>query len=114
MTDITMRQGNDLKVVVSVTDQAGDPVDISGASEITWAVSESVDSETTILEKRLSLEEILQAGVTAFSFEISSAESAAIEVGIYYHEALVVTADDKAYTTLSGQFTITDALLQPE
>lgn len=112
MTDITMREGNDLRVIVSVVDQDGVPVDISGASEIQWSVADAVGDATTLLDKTLTGTDITITGTTGFYFDISAADSeTTLGMGAYYHEALLTTGSGKAYTTLSGSLTIEEALI---
>lgn len=113
MTDITMKQGNDLRVIVRVLDQNGIPVDISGATQITWAVADTVDATTNTLTKTMTGGDITITGVDGFTFDITQADSAALALQSYYHEALVITAGGEAYTSLTGSLTIQPALLQP-
>jgi hypothetical protein len=113
MTDIAVKQGNDKRIIARVTDQAGVAVDISGAQEITWSVAEDINS-AAVLTKTLTGEEISIAGTDAFTFDITQVDSAAFSVQGYYHEALVITADGKAYTSLSGSLNIQATLIKPE
>lgn len=111
MTDITIKQGNDLRVIVQVQDQTGTPVDISGAQEITWAVATGVEAQSSLLTKTLTGSEISITNDTGFFFDIEATDSDTLGSGAYYHEALLITGDGKAYTTLTGSLTIQPAHL---
>jgi hypothetical protein len=106
--DLEMFRGDDLRVIVEVRDQDNNPVDISDAVSITWAVANSATSEI-LLQKELG-DGITINTDTSFFFDISSAESATLD-GRCYQEAEVVTDQNKTYTVMSGAFIVKKALI---
>lgn len=102
-------QGDDLRVIVTVRDQSGQLVDISGAQSIRWAVARSVNAAPEI-EKTLG-NGISINSPTSFFFDLEAAETAQLARGSYYHEADAVTDQGLTYTAISGRLFIRPVLL---
>jgi hypothetical protein len=102
--DIKMVQGDDLRVMVTVKDQDNQLVSITGAPDITWAVA-TLFGGVPIITKNLS------SGVTIgndsmFYFDITAANSGALQPGVYRHEAQITTTGGLKYTTMRGTLRI--------
>lgn len=100
----TMHSGNDRRVLVPVVDQRGDPVDISGAEEITWIISKSAGS-SPVVTKTLTGGGVMITNNSTFKFDIVSDDTSG-RTGHYYHEAQVVNSDGKIYTPIHGSIRI--------
>ena len=94
--------GDDQAVMVTVKDEAGSVVDISGATEITWILKRSEGSSTDTLTKSKT-----GGGITitdgpggVFEITVTSSDTAALQ-GLYYHKAVVTLASGKT-TVLTG------------
>lgn len=105
MNDIRVVQGDDLRVFISVRDNAGDPVDLTGATEIRWALARTF-GDPILLEKTLAAATISLTGDNAFFFDITAAESGALSPANYKQEAEIVTAGGLRYTTVQSNFAV--------
>ncbi len=104
-----MFQGDDLRVIISVYDTQGSPVDITDAQSIIWKLARSPD-DVALLTKSLG-SGITVNNPTSFYFDIESAETLAL-FGQYYHEAEIITDQGLKYTGISGHVTIKKTLIK--
>jgi len=107
--DIDMIAGDDLRIIVDVVDQAGDPIDISEAQEITWSVAPS-QNKTATVTKTLTGGGIIITNNTGFYFDILGSESSQLNRR-NHHEVEIVTAGGQSYTTVYGTFYARAALI---
>lgn len=121
--NIVVFQGDDVRLLCTVKDDAGQLVDVSGATAIRWALSAQAGG-AAIIEKTLGsgiakgaptqfyidVDAADTAGLTATAYwpELKGAVSQTIDrlsiANSYYHECTVTAADGKKYTVMSGRW----------
>lgn len=103
--------GDDLRIIATVRDQAGNLIDITNAS-IRWALS--ADSRSPkLLEKTTALTgsaAITKMNASEFFFDLVPADTQSLD-GVYYHEVDITTSGGKTYTVLHGPAIIKPNLL---
>lgn len=109
--DICIKQGDDLRVIVDVVDDDSNPIDITDAQSIKWAVGRKAGGTVLILKS-------LSSGITvntptSFMFDIESEESELL-AGSYYHEVEIINNSGLIYTPLFGTLTVQRTLIKPE
>lgn len=111
---LCMGRGNSKRFVFSVMDQDGDEVDISGASEIVFSVSEGLRVSGNIyaggneyFRKTLSGGDVLIAG-TGYQFivDIEPEDTELVSFTDSYYDATITTSSGNVYTVKSGVFRI--------
>lgn len=102
--NFVMHAGNDRRVIVPVVDQANNPIDLSGAQEITWIIAKRPGGNP-IVEKTLTGDDIMITNNTTFKFDINPSDTEN-KSGHYYHEAQVLNSAGKVYTPLYGTINI--------
>jgi len=114
MSDFSMFAGDAKLVTVSVVDDAGDVVNITGAS-IQWKAAPSVDDEP-VIEKSTAVSpggiEITNGPAGEFVVTLNGNDTEDLS-GLYYHEAEMVLSA-AASTVLTGQFVVTKTLIRPD
>lgn len=108
--DIDLTQGDDLRVLVTARDQNNQLVDISGAQSIVYAVARS-PSGPILLTKDLN-SGIVVTSASAFYFDITAADSGALDVGAYMQEIEIITSGGLTYTALRGRIIIKSQLIK--
>lgn len=111
--DISYFSGNDISFAGRFTDEAtGDPLDLSGAQMLTYAVSRSATARTPLIEKQLG------DGVTVVSptgglaqIVLGSSDTEPLS-GTYYHEVRLVNAQGRKMTLLYGKVTVLPNLIR--
>jgi hypothetical protein len=107
--DLIQPQHADRQFIFSVVDGAGNPEDISGVTDIVWAVATG-PSATKLLTKTLSGGSIQLSGTDKFYFTVTKTESAALRTGGLYHDCLITTAAGSNRVPFQGKFTHKDTL----
>jgi hypothetical protein len=103
--------GDDRRFIVTVRDQFGDLVDISGATEIHFVVAASIGM-VPLVEKKLSDGDVLiSTNMHQFWFSITSAESLTLP-NIGYYEIQLTNSDGEKGTILSGPFRAPRTMIQ--
>jgi hypothetical protein len=102
---ITMVQGDDLRVFVSIDDMDGNPINMAGAQSIQWGLSSRFGA-APILTKSRADGDIIVTGAGALYFDITAAESGALAVGQYAQEIQIVTSGGLTYTVGQGSLAI--------
>lgn len=94
-----LRQGVDKTIQITVTDNNGDAVDLSGAA-LTWIVATAPNGTTKFTKEEDSAGTItLDSTGSVVSIDIDDTDTAALE-GEYYHELLSVDGNgDKTILT---------------
>lgn len=111
---IRITQGDDRRIFIKVRDEKGDPVNISDATQITFAVARSAGSPL-LIEKRLTEGDITITGNDdEFYFDLEADETGAIARGSYQYEAEVITAGGLVYTINRDAFVVVDQIIPPE
>jgi len=103
--NISMVQGDDLRVFVTVRNNAGDLVDLAGATSIEWAVSTRY-GVAPILSKTEALGEIIVTGSGQLYFDITASDSGALSATSYVQEIQIVTSGGLTYTVGQGSVKI--------
>lgn len=105
--DLVCPQHNDRTFLVTIRDQDGDLLDVSGATEITFIVSRNVRSAPIITKTRTGG----TVGLTTNSqlqIDISDVESGGLQPGNNYYEIEVINSAGSKYTALAGKFVVED------
>ena len=111
--DIEFFSGNDVVLDCSFTDESTDlPFDLSGAQQLTYALSKNARSAAALITKTLS-DGVVMVNPSNGQVQIvlSAAESEPLN-GVYYHEIRVVNALGKKLTLMFGQVTIAVNLIR--
>lgn len=104
LQSINVPKNNDAYLTFTTYDLDGDLVDISGASEISFAVWGDAGG-TLIFQKLLSGGDIVIHGDNnRFSVWIDAADSASITGRIVYHECEMTNSSGRKRTVSAGQF----------
>jgi hypothetical protein len=119
---IVVFQGDDLRLLCTVRDQHGALIDISGATEVEWNVSEDAGG-AAVITKTLGSGTALTSP-TGFLIDVLSADTAGLSKTVYwpglvaaarvptdaraidnsyYHQCVVTAASGKKYTALAGR-----------
>lgn len=107
--------GNDKRFLFSVLDELHDEVDISGASEIVFSVSDGImiggninAGGTLRFEKKLSDGGVVIAG-TGYQFvvDIGPADTALLVKSDNYFDVTITTSGGEVYTIKAGIFRVT-------
>lgn len=109
--DFYVRQGDDLRIIVEVSDQDGDPVNLQDVQEIRWAAASDIGAAVDI-KKKLTDTTIELGAANAFFFDLTPADTVGVPAGKYYHEAEIVTDQGKTYTVLHGTMRIVRQLVR--
>ena len=109
MSDLTsyeMSSGDEPKLVITVKDQAGNAINLTGAQEIVYALAKSSKSPIE-MEKKLSTGTLSVADAVNGRIEILllNADTESL-VGKYYEELRLVDTLGKRYTSRGGRVTI--------
>ena len=105
-----MFQGDSKDLVVTVSDAAGQPVDLTGAS-IKWRAAPAVDSAVATISKATGSGIVITDAVAGeFTVSLVPADTQTLD-GEFYHEAQVTDAAGAVSTVLSGHLTILPALI---
>lgn len=129
--NVVIFRGDGLRLVVPVSDCSGDPVDITGAQDIQFAVAKTQD-DAPIFTKVLG-DGIAKSNPSTFIVTIEGADSALLTEtvywpeyqaatqnkidsrsirGSYYYEARVIIDDGTPYTVISGRMFARESLIE--
>jgi len=105
--NITMWQGEDTVITVSVTDSAGDPVSLTGATAVRWSVYQKLESSSAALALTLG------SGVALVSVNdtndgvqitVDTDDTDDLAAGTYeHHECRVVDASNQEQVIFIGK-----------
>lgn len=105
--DITMWQGEDTVITVPVTDSAGDPVALTGATAVRWSLFQRLDSTAAALAKTLG------SGITLVNVSgtndgvritLTTGDTDDLAAGTYeHHECRVVDASNQEQVIFIGK-----------
>ena len=95
---------------MTVRDDAGNPVDLTGAS-IRWQMAKHPESAALVTKSNNQGIAVTDEAGGAFEIELASADTEAL-VGKYYHEGEIVDAGGAVSTVLSGNVTIVSTLIK--
>jgi hypothetical protein len=103
--DFTLYQNDDVTIQVTIRDENGDLVDVSGASAAQWIMRKYAGSTTASITKTLAAAEIDVATSGAsgiITIDILSADTTSLSPGEYYHELRITDAAGGDSTILVG------------
>tara|TARA_R110000782_G_scaffold34015_1_gene81601 strand:+ start:272 stop:607 length:336 start_codon:yes stop_codon:yes gene_type:complete len=103
--NISMVQGDDLRVFVTVKNNAGGLVDLAGATSIEWAASIGYGI-APILSKTEALGQVIVSGAGQLYFDITASNSGALMARSYAQEIQIVTSGGLTYTVGQGSLKI--------
>ena len=117
---ICVPRGDDTTVIFSVYDSDDSQYDISGATEIVFIVAEGVvvggnigPGGAVLIEKRLSLDEIVIAGTLfQFTVAIDAADTTGFAISRNYYEVQVTTSSGLKKTVANGVFTSQNTMIK--
>lgn len=108
--DITVYEGEDKTIKISVTDtEGGSPVDLTGATSITWLVTASYLSVLKLIEKQLSNGIILENDAGSndrIVIPLDSADTVGMGGKTYYHECRIVDVSAKSHVVAVGDISV--------
>jgi hypothetical protein len=111
--DITVYEGEDKTILISVTDTSGgSAVNLTGATT-TWVVTTGASSNTAIISKTSTDAEITydnDAGTNdRINIALASADTQGQEGNVLYHECKVVDSGSDTHIVATGKFTVRHA-----
>lgn len=105
-----MFQGDSKDLVVTVSDSAGLPVDLTGTT-VKWRAAPAVDSTVATISKATGTGiTITGAAAGQFTVMLGPTDTQTLD-GEFYHEAQITDAAGAVSTVLSGRLTIRPALI---
>jgi len=106
--DFEIYSGDSKNLLVTVTDENNNPVNITGAQSIVWAL---ISGDKVILRKTLSEGVMIINGPGGiFQISIAAADTAKL-TGKYQHECRLVTADGMSGIIFTGTLTVNKAYI---
>lgn len=106
--EITLPQHDDVQVLIAFVDDAGAPVPVTGASEITFAVTRTVRDNTDVIAKTLSGGTVKLGAPNQIYFDLTSAQTGALVVQKYHYEVRMVNSLGQKRTVLLGALSVQD------
>ena len=107
--DFEIYSGDSKNLLVTVTDENNNPVNITGAQSIVWAL---ISGDKVILRKTLSEGEITIIDGLAGMFKITLQSADTVNLaGQYQHECRLVTADGASGIIFTGTLTVNKAYI---
>jgi hypothetical protein len=103
--------GDDVRLEVTVTDEDGSAVDLSGAT-VVWGLARRPTADAALVEKSTDTGgiTITDAASGEFAIEVEATDTEGLE-GTFYHEAELTDSGGSVSTVLTGQFVIDDELV---
>lgn len=105
--DARIAQHDDVLVQIDMLNQAGDPLDVSGFTSLTWIVAESVRGDI-LITKSTTAGGIALPSATRAVVDLSSAETGALPARRLYHELRGINSGNEQQTMLCGAFFVQD------
>lgn len=96
--------GDDAYLIFSVYDSDGDEFDISGASEIVFAVADKNGGEVRIVKRLTSGEIVISSNMYQFMVSVDSVDTESLSVVNNYYEARITSSSGLNHTVSSGLF----------
>lgn len=111
-TNFSMFAGDDKTLQVTVTDEDGDPVNLTAAS-IKWQCARSLGKASAISKTATSGGGITITGAATGDFEVTLDDTDTEDLaGTYQHEAEVTFSDGTISTVLSGTMKVIPVVIQ--
>lgn len=109
-TNFSMFSGDDKTLQVTVTDEDGDPVDLTSAT-IKWQCTRSLGKASAISKTTTNGITITGASTGQFEVTLTDTDTESL-AGTYQHEAQVTFSDGTISTVLSGTMNIIPVVIQ--
>lgn len=104
--DFEMFSGNTKSITVVVVEEAGEPVNLTGALAIDWHLKRAPGARLSLVKKSLD-DGIMITDAISGEFEISLDVQDTLSLGgTYYHECSIISAVGNRATVLYGYVTI--------
>lgn len=103
MPDFTMYSGDDRSFNVGITNEEGDPEDVSDALSITYGV---FHPRTGVEQFKKELGDGITVVTSVVTVTLLPEDTEALLGGTYIHELEIITAENKTYTALQGEIVI--------
>jgi len=100
---------NDGRIVINFVNVEGRPIDVSGATEITFTIAESTKGPSLITKTLSSGQIILATNSQGFTLITDTETNLAPKK--YYYECRITNADAQFQTVAAGAFVIQDTLI---
>lgn len=106
-SNLEMWAGNDHSIAITVENEAGAVVDISGILDATWELKEDESADTSLISKRLTGIEIQITHGDAGEYQVNLLPEDTEDLsGIYYWVSTVENSSGLVYTTSYGHIYI--------
>ena len=105
-TDFSMSSGDTKNISITITDSAGDAVDLTGATSI-WAI---YSGGTALLTKTSAAGAITYGGASTnvATVAVAAADTESIAGGVYRHELEITDTSGNVSTACSGTVVIVE------
>jgi hypothetical protein len=103
--------GNDITLAVSVTDQAGAPLDLTGAGALIYKLGKTPTGSALVTKGLGAGVTVVSAAGGTLEIALSAADLEPLN-GTYYHELRLTNAAGKKSTLLHGAVTISPNLVR--
>ena len=118
--NLSMVRGDTRTIRIRVTDKAGAPINLSGATARWWMGTSADRTKPVHVRKAtggqgLTIETEAEGGVTYYALVIvlAPADTAEVPPGTWFHEAEVTDASNNVGTVTQGSFTLRADLIPP-
>jgi hypothetical protein len=112
MADFDLFAGDTQTLEITVVDELGQPLDITGATVRWWASSSPYVRPPAIKKETGSGVTLVDAAHGRFNVELAAADTEALRAGPVYYE-VEIDDDGRVNTVLSGAFNVKPALIVP-
>lgn len=104
--DVSIYSGNDALLQLTVNDESGNPIDLSGALALIWALAKTARAAVPLVEKTLGAGVTIIDAVNGRADITVDAEDIEPLSGTYYHEVRLTNIAGKKVTVTFGTVTI--------
>lgn len=102
-TDASLIRGDSRDLTINITDEAGVPVDVSTAPDITYSIFD-VSNPVALVTKTIG--DGVVVVTSTITVTLDAADTELLGPAAYVHEMQIIMADGKVYTPLQGVFTL--------
>lgn len=115
VSEITIYQGDALTINVTVKDNSGNVLSLTPFNEIYFSIRQNLEDEVNILEKKLSLAEIVVVSAPKGQLRIvlKNDDTAGLLGKYYYEVTLEDTSEDLQYVVVQDFFKVLECLVVP-
>lgn len=107
----TLYAGDSWQIRVTITDEAGDPINLAGAAA-RYALARSPDGAALVVKSSATPADDLNLLVNGVvEVNVAATDTAALDEGTYYHEVEIVTAGGETLTGLAEYLIVRTTVL---